>query len=56
MVGESFIKQQKHMAALEERETRLTTEVVELLKQNGKLLEAQKENKVKVDTLKKELG
>lgn len=44
------------MAALEAREAHLTTEVLELLKQNGKLLEAERENRVEVDALRKELG
>lgn len=43
---EFWKKQQEHMTTLEVRKTCLTTEVVELLKKNGKLLEAEKKDKM----------
>lgn len=56
MVGETSKRIQDHVATLEEREARLTTEVAEMLKQNEKLLEIKRENKVEMDALRKELG
>lgn len=43
------------MAALETRKAHLTTEVVELLKQNREVLEVAKKDKVEVDALKIEV-
>lgn len=44
------------MTVLKAREAILTTEVVDLLKQNGKLLKDGRKDKVDIDALKKELG
>lgn len=44
------------MVALEALKACLITEVAELLKRNGELLEAEKKGKAKVDTLKGEVG
>lgn len=44
------------MATLEAREVTLTTEVVVLLKQNSELLEEGRQDKVKINALKKEQG
>lgn len=41
------------MATLKAREACITTEVVELLKQNRKLLEVKRENRPEVDALRK---
>lgn len=54
--NESWKKQQEHLATVEAREARLTTEVVKLLKQNKELLEAEKKDKTKIDALKRKFG
>lgn len=44
------------MATVEARDAYLTIEVVDLLKLNRKLFEAQKKDKAEIDNLKKEFG
>lgn len=44
------------MATLEARKATLTIEVADLLKQNDKLLEDKRKDKVEIDSLKKMLG
>lgn len=48
-------KQQEYIVALVAREARLTTIVVELLKQNGELLEVERESRAEMDTLRKKI-
>lgn len=54
--SESWKKQQEHVASLVAREACLITEVAKLLKQNKELLEMERENRAKVDALRKGIG